>query len=93
MSLRHRLVVMMLALMAVAIVAVDVITWSEVHSFLIGRLDDQIAGAQDVLVGYIDHVHSEDVRNGDKLAMDDQVAWLTGWTRRRGSTNLISLRR
>jgi two-component system OmpR family sensor kinase len=75
-SLRHRLVVMMLALMAVAIVAVDVVTSSEVHSFLIGRLDDQIAGAQDVLVGYIDHVHEDDVRNGDQLASDDPVAWL-----------------
>jgi two-component system OmpR family sensor kinase len=75
-SLRHRLVVMMLVLTAVAIAAVDVVTSSEVHSFLIGRLDDQLGVAQDQLVGYVDRVHSTDIRSGDSLASTDPAAWL-----------------
>ena len=78
MSLRHRLVVMMLVLTAVAIVALDVVTSSEVQSFLIGRLDDQIAVAQDQLVGYVDRAHDADIRNGDSSAATNSVAWLDG---------------
>src|ERR1700722_20096162 len=66
---------MMLVLMAVAIAAVDVVTSSEVHSFLIKRIDDQIGVAQDQLVGYIDHVHQSDARGGDSLAKSNPVAW------------------
>src|ERR1700722_16331986 len=67
---------MMLVLMAVAIASVDLLTSSEVHSFLIRRLDDQIGVAQDQLVGYVDHVHDTEVRSGDTVAKTDPTAWL-----------------
>lgn len=76
MSLRHRLVLMMLVLVAVSIAAVDIVTSSEVKSFLIKRIDDQIGVAQEQLVGYVDHVHDQDIRDGDTLAKNDPLAWL-----------------
>jgi two-component system, OmpR family, sensor kinase len=75
-SLRHRLVLMMLVLMAVAIASVDVVTSSEVNSFLIGRLDQQISDAQGQLVSYIDRVHQSDISSGNSLAKNDPAAWL-----------------
>ncbi len=59
-----------------AVVAADLVTSSEVHSFLIGRLDEQIADEQDQLVGYIDHVYDAEVRSGDTVAKSDPTAWL-----------------
>ncbi len=76
MSLRHRLAVMMLVLMAVAIAAVDLVTSSEVHSFLFVRLDQQITASQDQMVGYLERVYESDVRSGDTSAKTDPTAWL-----------------
>ena len=78
MSLRHRLVVMMLVLMAVAIAAVDLVTSSEVHSFLFVRLDQQITASQDQIAGYLGRMYKADVHSGDKKAQTDPTAWLDG---------------
>ena len=79
MSLRHRLVVMMLVLMAVAIAALDLVTSSEVHSFLFGRLDEQITASQGQLVEYIDHVYdTTQIRSRGSLATSNPTAWLDG---------------
>jgi len=69
---------MMLVLMAVAIAALDLVTSSEVHSFLFGRLDQQISASQDEIVGYIDHVYDAEVRRGDNSAQTNPTAWLDG---------------
>jgi two-component system, OmpR family, sensor kinase len=75
-SLRHRIVVMVLVIMAVTITAADVVTSSAVHSYLIGRLDDQINDSQTQLVGWLDHLYDSDVRNGMHTARSDPSAWL-----------------
>jgi two-component system, OmpR family, sensor kinase len=69
---------MMLVLMAVAIAALDLVTSSEVHSFLFGRLDQQISASQDEIVAYIDHVYDAEVRRGDNSAQTNPTAWLDG---------------
>jgi two-component system OmpR family sensor kinase len=69
---------MMLVLMAVAFAAADLITSSEVHSFLIGRLDEQIGSEEGQLVGFLNHVYSQQVRSGDTLALKNPSKWLEG---------------
>ncbi len=77
MSLRHRLVVMVLVLMAVAIAALDVVTSSEVHSFLFVRLDEQISGsAGPARRLHRPRVRRTEIRSGDSRAKTDPTAWL-----------------
>ena len=45
MSLRRRLVATMVVVVAVVILAVDVITWTSLRSFLYGRVDSQLTTA------------------------------------------------
>jgi two-component system OmpR family sensor kinase len=67
---------MMLVLMAVAIAAVDLVTSSEVHSFLFARLDQQITASQDQIAGYLGRAYKSDINSGDKKAQTDPTAWL-----------------
>ena len=77
MSLRNRILLMVLVLMASAVIAADLVTSSEVHAFLISRLDDaDHRSAQDQLLGYVDHVYTTDVSQGDAVAKTDPAAWL-----------------
>ena len=45
MTLRRRLVVTIVAVVAVGLIAVDVITLTSLHSFLYGRVDSQLTTA------------------------------------------------
>ncbi len=47
MSLRRRLVIGMLILLVAGVLATDVVTYSSLRSFLLGRLDEQIDIAED----------------------------------------------
>ncbi|HEY6623406.1 MAG TPA: HAMP domain-containing sensor histidine kinase [Acidimicrobiales bacterium] len=47
MRLRRRLIAIMVVLVALGLVAVDVVTYSSLHSYLYGRTDDQLGVAQD----------------------------------------------
>jgi two-component system OmpR family sensor kinase len=75
-SIRNRIIVMVLILMACAVVAADLVTSSEVHQFLIGRLDDQLSDEQSQLLGYIKHVYAQQVGSEDSVARTDPVSWL-----------------
>jgi two-component system, OmpR family, sensor kinase len=74
-SLRNRILLMVLVLMASAVVAADLVTSSEVHGFLISRLDAQITGAQAELSSYVQHVY-QDATHDDASAKGDPVSWL-----------------
>ncbi len=77
MSLRRRLVVGMLGLLVAAVVATDVVTYSSLKSFLVGRLDEQIDLAQSQAYRYIDRAYVLDVQAGVPLSRpDQQQAWL-----------------
>ena len=47
MRIRRRLIAIMIVLVALGLVAVDVVTYSSLHSYLYGRTDDQLGVAQD----------------------------------------------
>ena len=47
MRIRRRLIAIMIILVALGLVAVDVVTYSSLHSYLYGRTDDQLSVAQD----------------------------------------------
>ena len=58
MTLRRRLVVTMVAVVAVGLVAVDVITLASLQSFLVGRVDSQLTAATQQVAGLV--VRAED---------------------------------
>ena len=58
MTLRRRLVVTMVVVVAVGLVAVDVITLASLRSFLIGRVDSQLSAATQQVAGLV--VRAED---------------------------------
>ena len=58
MRLRRRLLVSMIALVAVGLAAVDIITLTSLHSYLYGRVDDQLAAASHQMANYV--LRSED---------------------------------
>ena len=66
MSLRRRLVVGVLALLAVAISVADVVTYSSLRSFLYGRLDEQLEVTQAKAYRYIEGTYFADVAAGYK---------------------------
>ena len=65
MTLRRRLVVTMVGVVAVGLMAVDIITLASLRSFLIGRVDSQLAAATQQLAGLA--VRAED--RGHPLAL------------------------
>ncbi|HEX7442341.1 MAG TPA: HAMP domain-containing sensor histidine kinase, partial [Acidimicrobiales bacterium] len=58
MTLRRRLVITMVAVVAVGLVAVDVITLASLRSFLVGRVDSQLMAATQQVAGLV--VRAED---------------------------------
>lgn len=59
MTLRRRLVITMVAVVAVGLVTVDVITLASLRSFLVGRIDSQLMAATQQVAGLV-------VRAGDR---------------------------
>jgi two-component system, OmpR family, sensor kinase len=57
-KLRRKLVVTMIILVAVGLAAVDIITLSSLHSYLYGRVDDQLSGASRQMAAFV--ARSED---------------------------------
>jgi two-component system OmpR family sensor kinase len=53
MRLRRRLLVTMIGLVAIGLAAVDLITLTSLHSYLYGRVDDQLAGASRQVATYV----------------------------------------
>jgi hypothetical protein len=53
--LRRRLVATMIVLVALGLAAVDVITLSSLHSYLYGRVDDQLASASQLVSRFVHH--------------------------------------
>ncbi|MGO9029028.1 MAG: sensor histidine kinase [Acidimicrobiales bacterium] len=53
MTLRRRLIATMIILVAVGLAAVDIITLSSLHSYLYGRVDDQLNGAHQLVQQYV----------------------------------------
>lgn len=58
MTLRRRLLVSMIALVALGLAAVDIITLTSLHSYLYGRVDYQLATASHQMANYV--LRSED---------------------------------
>jgi two-component system OmpR family sensor kinase len=54
-TLRRRLVVTMTAVVAVGLIVVDVITWTSLQSFLVGRVDSQLTLATHQMAGLVVH--------------------------------------
>ncbi len=77
MSLRRRLVIGMLILLVAGVLATDVVTYSSLRSFLLGRLDEQIDIAEDQTYAYVVSTYARDVHAGDSLALHDPSVWLT----------------
>ena len=59
MKLRRRLLVTMIGLVAVGLAALNIITLNALHSYLYGRVDDQLTAASHQIVGF---VHRADER-------------------------------
>ena len=55
MTLRRRLVITMVAVVAVGLLVVDVITFTSLQSFLVGRVDSQLALATHQMAGLVAH--------------------------------------
>ncbi len=53
MRLRRRLLVTMIGLVALGLAAVDIITLTSLHSYLYGRVDDQLAAASHQMASYV----------------------------------------
>jgi two-component system OmpR family sensor kinase len=66
-TLRRRLVITMVGVVAVGLVAVDIITLASLRSFLIGRVDSQLAGATQQVAGLV--VRAEE--RGHPLALTE----------------------
>ena len=55
MRLRHKLVATMIVLVALGLVAVDVITLNSLHTYLYGRVDDQLSNASQMVSRFVTH--------------------------------------
>ncbi len=55
MRLRHKLVATMIILVALGLAAVDIITLSSLHSYLYGRVDDQLTDAGQMVSRFVHH--------------------------------------
>jgi two-component system OmpR family sensor kinase len=64
MTIRRRLIAIMVVLVALGLVAVDVVTYSSLHSSLYGRTDDQLSVAQD----QVDSAYLHDQSRGVPLS-------------------------
>ncbi len=53
MRLRHRLVATMIVLVALGLAAVDIITFTSLHSYLYGRVDDQLATTSRLVADFV----------------------------------------
>ncbi len=63
MSLRSRLLLGLLGLVSIGLIASDLLTYRALQSFLLARLDEQVAGAGDPVIGQL----SSDERRGPPL--------------------------
>ena len=61
MTLRRRLIATMVVLVALGLVAVDVITLSSLHSYLYGRADAQLSSASDLVGQFVLHADERGV--------------------------------
>jgi two-component system, OmpR family, sensor kinase len=61
MRLRRRLIATMIVLVALGLAAVDVITLTSLHSYLYGRVDDQLNGASRLLTPFFSRAESRGV--------------------------------
>ena len=68
MSLRARLLLVLVALVAFGLVAADVATYAALRSFLLNRLDDQLASARRPVLASIRGLPGEAVLNEGRLA-------------------------
>ncbi|HYA68718.1 MAG TPA: HAMP domain-containing sensor histidine kinase [Acidimicrobiales bacterium] len=78
MSIRRRLVVGILILFVAAIVVTDVVTSASLHSFLVGRLDEQLDVAQSQAYDYIGDTYDRDLKAHDPTAEHLPAVWLAG---------------
>lgn len=76
MSLRRRLVLGMVALMVAAIAVTDVVTYSSLRSFLLGRLDEQTGVAQSQVFVSVWAEYRRALAKGSLLAERHPTAWL-----------------
>jgi len=76
-SLRRRLVVGMLVLLVAGLITTDVVTSSQLRSFLLGRLDEQIDASQSQAYKYISQVYQRDMAAGDRTPVTDPQSWLS----------------
>ncbi len=58
MTLRRRLVVTMIGLVAFGLAAVDIITLTSLHSYLYGRVDDQLSAASHQMASFVSRADS-----------------------------------
>lgn len=76
MSLRRRLTLTMAIVLVVALAVANLVTYSSLRSFLYGRLDDQIDGAQLKAYNFLIVANRHDIQSPTRLAhsLDDRVS-------------------
>ena len=57
MRLRRRLLVTMIGLVAVGLAALDLVTLTSLHSYLYGRVDDQLSASSHQLISFVERAH------------------------------------
>lgn len=72
MKLRHRLIAAMALFLVIGLAVADVVTYSAVRSFLLGRIDAQLFGSQRVAGRYLYH-SSQVHRAPSAAALDDRI--------------------
>ena len=76
MTLRRRLVAGIIVVLIGAIVTTDLVTLSELRSFLYGRIDEQVDVAQSQAYTYIELTYQRAVAAGTGNVASDPAAWL-----------------
>ncbi|MCL4434112.1 MAG: HAMP domain-containing histidine kinase [Actinobacteria bacterium] len=76
MTLRARLLAGIMAVLLAGLAALSVVSFSFMHTFLIGRLDSEVSLAERQGYNYVTYTYIHAVARGDTIAVDNPAAWL-----------------
>ncbi len=88
MTLRARLLIGVLAVLLAGLAALSVVSFSFMHTFLIGRLDSEVSLAERQGYQYITYAYVHAVTRGNSTAIDDPTAWLALMSSQASSSSL-----
>ncbi|MHB8263326.1 MAG: sensor histidine kinase [Acidimicrobiales bacterium] len=76
MTLRARLLIGVLAVLLAGLAALSVVSFSFMHTFLVGRLDSEVSLAERQGYSYITYTYIHAVARRNSAAIDNPAAWL-----------------